>query len=369
MAPLGGPPWTGPQLAQVIGQHDEGTILEALSLVFSQRPDLQGAILETLEHEPSQRFTGTIKSFNPEKRFGFIDCAEIKAEYGADVFLSDHEIGAFTVGSVVTFSVTLNKDSKPQAKLLEEAMGGHWVPAPVAQQLQQQPARKRPQAKLLEEAMGGHWAPEPVAQQLRQQAARKRPRAEPPWSPGIVEPQPIRLVHSVGPPWQPGRPAQLHGAALSPVGDPTRKRWVGTISKFFPDKHHGFIHSEELRSLFGGQDVFLSDKEIGCFEIGSEVIFSIELNQAGKPQARALEDAHAVTIDHGVGGRHVGTIKSFNFEKHFGFIQCDAIAATQGCDVFLSDKEVLSFGVGDQVSFSVTYNKNGKPQAHELQAS
>lgn len=341
MAPLGGPPWTGPQLAQVIGQHDEGTILEALSLVFSQRPDLQGAILETLEHEPSQRFTGTIKSFNPEKRFGFIDCAETKAEYGADVFLSDHEIGAFTVGSVVTFSVALNKDSKPQAKLLEEAMGGHWVP-------------------------------EPVAQQLRQQPARKRPRAEPPWSPGIVEAQPIRLVHSVGPPWpspQFGRPAQLHGAALSPAGDPTQKRWVGTISKFFPDKHHGFIHSEALRSLFGGQDVFLSDKEIGCFEIGSEVIFSIELNQAGKPQARALEDAHAVTIDHGVGGRHVGTIKSFNFEKHFGFIQCDAIAATQGCDVFLSDKEVLSFGVGDQVSFSVTYNKNGKPQAHELQAS
>lgn len=324
---IGGPPWQGPQLAQVIGQHDDEAILQAMSLLVSQRPALQGAMLEVLQLPPGQRFIGTIKSFRPEKCFGFIECEEIKLEFGGDVFLSDKEIGQFIVGSAVSFSITLNKDGRPQAKLLEEAQPNQWV----------------------------------------QQPLPKRARTEPQWSP----PQAIKLGNMAPPQpaqWaQPMQPAWGQSQAWSPAVDPTTKRWSGTVSKFFPDKHYGFIHSTELQSLFGA-DVFLSDKEIGAFGIGSEVTFSVAMNKTGKPQAHALEDANAAS-NNGTDGRCIGVIKSFSPEKHFGFIQCDAIAATQNCDVFLSDKEIASFGIGGQVSFSVTYNKNGKPQAHELQAA
>lgn len=330
---LGGPPWKGPQLAQVIGQHDDDSILEAMSLLVSQRPALQGALIEVLQMPPGQRFRGTIKSFKPEKHFGFIDCEELKAEFGGDVFLSDQEIGSFTVGSAVTFSITLNKDGRPQAKLLEQAAAAQWTPEPPSKRPRMDPQWSQPQH--------AQWAPP-----QRIQLGRVAPAAPAQWGQHVQQPRQAR----------------------APAGDPMQQRHIGTISKFFPDKHFGFIHSEELQRVFGA-DVFLSDKEIGSFGIGSEVTFFVELNKSGKPQARALEDAAFASAGHGNGtdGRYIGVVKSFNAEKHFGFIQCDAIQDTQGCDVFLSDKEIASFEVGSTVSFSVTYNKNGKPQAHELQ--
>merc|ERR1712032_1190868 len=59
--------------------------------------------------------------FWPEKHFGFIDCPMLREHFGVDTFLSDKEVGPFTTGSVVSFSIMLNKDGKPQAKLLAEA--------------------------------------------------------------------------------------------------------------------------------------------------------------------------------------------------------------------------------------------------------
>mmetsp|Transcript_14718 Transcript_14718/g.44357 ORF Transcript_14718/g.44357 Transcript_14718/m.44357 type:complete len:139 (-) Transcript_14718:456-872(-) len=109
-------------LAQVLTAHDDDTVQQAVLLLISQRPALQSALLTVLQEPPGQRYSGTIKSFWPEKHFGFIQCDEVKQEFGADVFLSDQEIGYFSVGSAVTFSIVLNKDGRPQAKLLEAAV-------------------------------------------------------------------------------------------------------------------------------------------------------------------------------------------------------------------------------------------------------
>merc|ERR1712083_551315 len=51
------------------------------------------------------RYVGTIKSFFPEKRFGFIACEEMQAQHGGDVFLSDQEVQSFSVGDIVSFTV------------------------------------------------------------------------------------------------------------------------------------------------------------------------------------------------------------------------------------------------------------------------
>merc|ERR1712050_816519 len=39
-----------------------------------------------------KEYSGMIKSYNPEKGYGFIDCAGVKAHFGRDVFLSKPEV-------------------------------------------------------------------------------------------------------------------------------------------------------------------------------------------------------------------------------------------------------------------------------------
>merc|ERR1712039_190874 len=69
-------------------------------------------------------FTGTVKSFNENKGFGFIACDEIMEQFGGDVFLHHQQFRGLEVGQEVTFEVFLNKDQKPQAKGVAAAGGG-----------------------------------------------------------------------------------------------------------------------------------------------------------------------------------------------------------------------------------------------------
>merc|ERR1719506_272133 len=69
-------------------------------------------------------FVGTIKSFNMEKGFGFIDSPDLKAQgYEMDAFLHKDMLGGFNVGDMVSFAAYL-KDSKLRARELSDASGG-----------------------------------------------------------------------------------------------------------------------------------------------------------------------------------------------------------------------------------------------------
>merc|ERR1712087_369985 len=63
-----------------------------------------------------QRFVGTIKSFNEQRGFGFIECDELMEQFGGDTFLHNVQMQGFEVGQRVSFAVFLNKDGKPQGK-------------------------------------------------------------------------------------------------------------------------------------------------------------------------------------------------------------------------------------------------------------
>jgi len=62
------------------------------------------------------RYRGRIKSFNVEKGFGFIECAETHAQFNRDVFLHKAQFGDMQVGTEVTFLVETNRQGMPQAK-------------------------------------------------------------------------------------------------------------------------------------------------------------------------------------------------------------------------------------------------------------
>lgn len=69
-------------------------------------------------------FVGTVKSFNREKGYGFIECLDLHAQYSQDTFVHHLELGQFDVGSQVVFSVKLNDKNQPQARHLREAADG-----------------------------------------------------------------------------------------------------------------------------------------------------------------------------------------------------------------------------------------------------
>merc|ERR1712151_1385570 len=71
-----------------------------------------------------KRARGRLKSLNPEKGYGFIECFEIANIFGGDVFVHYKQAANFAVGSEVSFSVMLSKDNKPQAYDMQMAEDG-----------------------------------------------------------------------------------------------------------------------------------------------------------------------------------------------------------------------------------------------------
>eukprot|EP00811_Abedinium_folium_P005969 NODE_15493_length_1047_cov_5.580435.p1 GENE.NODE_15493_length_1047_cov_5.580435~~NODE_15493_length_1047_cov_5.580435.p1 ORF type:complete len:299 (-),score=60.00 NODE_15493_length_1047_cov_5.580435:56-952(-) len=61
---------------------------------------------------------GIVKSYNPEKGWGFIQCDSTFALYNKDLFVHSQEVGGHvpSVGDTVTFHVGMGKGDRPEAK-------------------------------------------------------------------------------------------------------------------------------------------------------------------------------------------------------------------------------------------------------------
>ena len=72
-------------------------------------------------HNPNKEYAGVVKSYNLEKGYGFIECAETKSIFGRDVYVDTQQITTHNVevGEEVTFLVKLNnRTGNPQGQLL-----------------------------------------------------------------------------------------------------------------------------------------------------------------------------------------------------------------------------------------------------------
>jgi cold shock CspA family protein len=67
--------------------------------------------------------------------------------------------------------------------------------------------------------------------------------------------------------------------------------------------------------------------------------------------------------------QYQGRIRSFNEQKGFGFIDCQATLQAFGRDVFIHRFQMAECGlwIGQEVGFEVELNKNGQPQARNIQ--
>ncbi len=77
----------------------------------------QSGIFDDASVTSGQRFKGRIKSYNPRRGCGLIDCPETFAHFGQNVFLHKGQIGDLPIGMLVSFAVELGRRRrKPQAR-------------------------------------------------------------------------------------------------------------------------------------------------------------------------------------------------------------------------------------------------------------
>mmetsp|Transcript_81210 Transcript_81210/g.188641 ORF Transcript_81210/g.188641 Transcript_81210/m.188641 type:complete len:526 (-) Transcript_81210:270-1847(-) len=150
----------------------------------------------------------------------------------------------------------------------------------------------------------------------------------------------------------------------------------------------GFITCDEATARFGC-NVFVNRVQLGDCDVGQRVSFELTLNERGQPQARSVAPLPEVADSHassdaeetspGAASRHssastasegapryFGSVKSFNDTDGYGFIRCEETHRRYGRDVFLHRAQLAGCNVGWRVSFEVTLNGRGQPQARRV---
>jgi len=90
--------------------------------------------------------------------------------------------------------------------------------------------------------------------------------------------------------------------------------------------------------------------------------------QQQQAAAAAAHQAQAAAATTAASSKLQGRIKSFNKEKGFGFIECLQTFQQYNRDVFLHKAQIGDMQVGAFVSFTCEANKQGMPQAKDVQS-
>eukprot|EP00930_Biecheleria_cincta_P038863 TRINITY_DN26728_c0_g1_i1.p1 TRINITY_DN26728_c0_g1~~TRINITY_DN26728_c0_g1_i1.p1 ORF type:complete len:272 (+),score=35.89 TRINITY_DN26728_c0_g1_i1:106-921(+) len=137
--------------------------------------------------------------------------------------------------------------------------------------------------------------------------------------------------------------------------------YTGTVKGFSINSGYGFIESPQMKSFYG-KDILFLKTSLGGFSVkkGDQVSFSLSQTDKG-PNAinlQVLSDAPS----------YMGEIKSFNPQKGWGIITCEATEKAYGKDVFLlksSCSNGYTAAAGDLIIFSVEETSRG-PQAKDV---
>eukprot|EP00439_Symbiodinium_sp_Y106_P053856 s3560_g7.t1 len=102
---------------------DDTSLITVITETLQRRPELAPGVVNgavpDLTYAPAdalskRRATGRIKPMMGTG-FGFIDCPDLKAVFGHDVYVHKNQVGALPPGTEVNFAILLSKDMKPQA--------------------------------------------------------------------------------------------------------------------------------------------------------------------------------------------------------------------------------------------------------------
>jgi len=366
-------------------------IVEMLKLKPQVCPAVVAATCPDLTYAPSKAITerrarGTIKTIHPGGGYGFISCPDIQVVFGCDVFAHAKQLLGHSPGTEVSFAILLNKDSKPQAFDIED-LGS---------------AGKGGGMDMMKGGGGMDMMKGGGGMDMMKGGGGMDMMK----GGGGMDPMGMKGMGWKGAMEMMGKGVAPQGSLkgglkgkVSQTGE--LGEFMGTVKAFNPEKGFGFIHSEGMIGLIEG-DVFLHESNLNGFVPGQQVKFTAYLHN-GRAQAKNLEDATGMSphdiagmnmdmgwndMDAGKGkggsmggqdmgkgpgfvgdtelGQFVGTVKLFNPQKGYGFLTCQSLIEQGYGDVFVHQKHIHEYQVGDIVTFSAFLHKGSQLQAREL---
>lgn len=362
-----------------------------------------------------QVFTGTVKSFNPTKGWGFVDSADSHQIYGADVFLLKSELkGAIgcSSGDKVTFQVTqgskgiqamnvqvisgsggadqtffgtlkgfdpqkgwgfISSDLALQTYGKDVFVTGKQIPggmAPEGAQVQftVRMEEKGPVAqsvRILSMGKGFGMGKGGMEQMAMQQwgGPQMWGKGGPAWGamPSYTHPS---YPPSYNTSWGVPAAMMMWGAGGGQKDPDEKSTFFGTMKNINVEKGWGHIECEALKKLYG-KDIFVmrSHLEEVTVRVGEQVCFSVTQGPKG-PHAVNIRQM-AAPLD--AAQTFSGTVKTFNEGKGWGFIQSADAEQVYQQDVFLHAKEIngITLSSNAQVQFSVDIS-TGRPAAKNV---
>jgi len=276
-------------IVETLAASDDTSALAVIQAIIQSRPELASPlvnfIIPDLTYPPAKALTekrsrGTIKHLNVEKGYGFIECQELHAVTGADVFIHHKQSAGFTVGQEISFAVMLNKANKLQAYDVSSAdeKGGGKGKSKGKGGGATDPFSAMMQAM---DSSSGGGSEEELLQQVLMTMMGKGGKG----GKGNFSGEKGNFS---------GEKGQGKGEWKEPTkGKPneveTLGEFQGVIKSFAAKSGYGFIECQDLRDVGCPNDVFLHHMQLNGFEVGSHVQFTAYMNRNGQPQAKDLQ--------------------------------------------------------------------------------
>jgi len=340
-------------------------------------------------------FVGTVKSYNDQKGWGFIDCPETHAKHGKDVFLPKRAIPGGTIGqgTRVRFAVEVEATGVVASNIQVLQAGGAAPRGGVAAAPRGGGATGGQffgVVKSFNDGKGYGFIDCPETRAMFGKDIFLPKRELPNGQCVVGQSLTFTVVHDASGACAanvlPAIPMGTASTMAQYGGAPGMGGafYSGTIKSFNDAKGFGMIKCEQTERMYG-KDVFFSKSvNPGC-AVGELVSFTTkfeskgpivtEMWRAGRSPGSfggAPSVYHSPQVMQAMGvadstKTYFGTVKTWNDQKGYGHIACEATMATFNKDVFLlSGKlEGQPVEVGAELSFKVTMGAKG-PQAADV---
>mmetsp|Transcript_5561 Transcript_5561/g.16977 ORF Transcript_5561/g.16977 Transcript_5561/m.16977 type:complete len:447 (+) Transcript_5561:69-1409(+) len=354
---------------------DNGRGPEAVDVSVLHKTGGHGTPLAPSRGIHDNSYVGVVKSFNPASGWGHIACGQTEEIYGKDMFFMKSQVpgGIISKGTPVQFSVTQGLKG-PEAEQIRPiatvASSAHHMVLPGV--LQHMGAVAAPWPPTLmssnlfygtvksfndEKGWGHITCPQTQAVYGKDMFVLRSALG----GSSIKQGDSVQFTVIMG---QKG-PEAANVKVVAPAGG--EASYVGTIKHFTEEKGWGFIKCDATKKFFN-KDVFLMRSTLKGRTVKADdiVSFKVEMGIKG-PQATELTiPPHgSIGFEGERGCTFSGTIKNFNTEKGFGFIEGVMVREVFGKDIFVHKRELGEHtpSPGDVVCFSVELDNNGQPQA------
>eukprot|EP00929_Paragymnodinium_shiwhaense_P090378 TRINITY_DN5054_c0_g1_i3.p1 TRINITY_DN5054_c0_g1~~TRINITY_DN5054_c0_g1_i3.p1 ORF type:complete len:380 (+),score=129.19 TRINITY_DN5054_c0_g1_i3:89-1228(+) len=303
----------------------------------------QATHVKVLNRE-SGGYLGVVKSFNPTKGFGFIECDQTTQMYNQDVFFMKTSVsGLFPEqGAKVTFQVT------------ETEKGPHAVNVKAVSSTNNAKAPMQKLSAVLGQLQGTPGVNEVLGAIVSALSGQQMPTGGKAGKGGGMNSPRAAMGGKGGGAMQGGAAMAMQGGGK---GGGEGKMSFGTVKSFSQQKGWGFLQTSS------GEDVFVAGRVVqtGSLNVGDQVVFK----KTQGPKGLQAEEVQALQAQE-LQAAYQGVVKTFNAEKGWGFIG-DTNCAKFG-DVFLhrNDLGAMTVNVGDTLEFSVKMNNSGRPQAENI---